>query len=203
MLRVALTGGIATGKSYVRTRVQERGVPTIDADAIVHALMEAGSPVAEAIAARFGAGYLRPDGAVDRPSLGRLVFSDASARAELEAIVHPQVYARIFAWAFEREAAGAAWVMADVPLLFETGREVAFDRVVVAVCAPDVQLQRVMRRDGLSEAAARARIDAQWPIAEKAAQATDLVDTGLTFAETDRQVAAVCAAIDAAAQRRR
>ena len=92
MLLVALTGGIATGKSYVRARIEARGVPTIDSDAVVHELLGAGTPVAAAIALRFGDAFLGPDGGVDRPLLSRLVFADPAARADLEAIVHPRVY---------------------------------------------------------------------------------------------------------------
>jgi dephospho-CoA kinase len=203
MLRVVLTGGIATGKSYVRARIEARGVPTLDSDRVVHELLGAGTPVTAAIAARFGRVFLRPDGAVDRPALGNLVFSDAAARGYLEAIVHPRVYERVFAWASTQEAAGAAWVVADIPLLFETGQQGAFDRVVVAACPPELQLRRLMERDGLEEAAARARVAAQWPIAEKVARATDVVNTGGSFAETDRQVDAVCEAIDARSRQSR
>jgi dephospho-CoA kinase len=200
MLRVALTGGIATGKSYVRMRVEARGVPTIDADHVVHGLLRGGTPVAAAIARRFGPAFLGPDGGVDRPELGRLVFADPAARADLEAIVHPPVYEAIFAWAARQQSAGALWVLADIPLLFETGKQRAFDRVIVASCPPDMQLQRLMARDGVDEAAARARLAAQWPIQQKVDGATDVVDTGGTFAETDRQLAAVCARIDAEAR---
>jgi dephospho-CoA kinase len=200
MLRVALTGGIATGKSHVRARIEARGVPTIDSDAVVHELLGAGTPVAAAIAARFGDAFLGHDGAVDRPLLSRLVFADPAARADLEAIVHPRVYERIFAWAGSCQAAGAAWVLADIPLLFETGKQDAFDRVIVAACAPEVQLQRLMSRDNLAESDARARLAAQWPIADKLARATDVVDTSGTFEATDGQVDVLCALIDGRAR---
>jgi dephospho-CoA kinase len=192
MLRVALTGGIATGKSYVRARVAAHGVPTVDADTLVHALLSAGTAVTAAVAGRFGPGVLLEDGRVDRRTLGALVFEDVSARRDLEAIVHPRVYERIAEWAASQARAGARWALADIPLLFETGRELEFDRVIVVACQPEEQVRRVMRRDGLSEAAALARLAAQWPIAEKVRRATDVVDTGGTFEETDRQVDAIC-----------
>ena len=91
-------------------------------------------------------------------------------------------------------------MLADIPLLFETGHQDAFDRVIVAACAPELQLQRLMRRDNLAESEARARLAAQWPIADKQARATDVVDTSGTFAETDRQVDALCAVIDGRAR---
>jgi dephospho-CoA kinase len=192
MLKVALTGGIATGKSYVRARVAAHGVPTVDADAVVHALFSAGTEVTAEVARRFGPGVLLEDGRVDRRALGALVFKDVSARRDLEAIVHPRVYERIAEWAASQERAGARWVLADIPLLFETGREREFDRVVVVACPPEEQVRRIMRRDGLSEAVALARLAAQWPIAEKVRRATDVVDTSGAFEETDRQVDAIC-----------
>jgi dephospho-CoA kinase len=199
MLRVALTGGIATGKSYVRARMAARGVPTIDADAVVHALLRAGSPVVRDVAARFGRQVLLPDGDVDRKALGKIVFADEVARRDLEAMIHPRAYEAIAAWASSQEASGARWILADIPLLFETGRQGEFDRVVVAACDPEEQVRRVMRRDRVIEAAARARLAAQWPIAEKVRRATDVVDTGGSFGDTDRQVDDVCEAIDLAA----
>lgn len=202
MLRVALTGGIATGKSYVRARIEARGVPAIDADAVVHALLGAGTDVTAAVAARFGRSVLRADGAVDRAILGRIVFSDSAARGDLERLLHPRVYDRILGWMAEQAKRSVAWALADVPLLFETGREAEFDRVIVAVCPAEEQVRRVMRRDGLDERAARARLAAQWPIVEKARRASDLVDTGGSFKETDRQVEALCNRLDGLATSR-
>lgn len=196
MLRVALTGGIATGKTYVRRRVAARGIPTIDADSLVHELLAPGTPAVDAVVARFGRGVVSPDGSVSRLALGRVVFADPAARRDLEAIIHPLVYQRIAEWTSARAAAGAAWVLADIPLLFETGREHEFDRVIVAACPASEQVRRVMARDGVSEAAARARLAAQWPIGEKVRRATHVVDTGGTFEATDRQVDAVCRALD-------
>ena len=199
MLKVALTGGIATGKSYVRARVAARGVPAIDADAVVHALFGPGSDTTAAVARRFGAGVVRRDGRIDRNALGAIVFGDAAARQDLEAIVHPQVYARMAEWMAAQAIAGARWVVADIPLLFETRRQGEFDRVVVVACSQEEQVRRIMRRDGLPETAARARLAAQWPTSEKVKLATDVVDTGGTFQDTDRQVDALCDAVDEAA----
>jgi dephospho-CoA kinase len=196
VLSVALTGGIATGKSYVRARVASRGVPTVDADAVVHELLAAGTDATDEVVRRFGAAMLGGDGSVDRKALGALVFDDASARRELESILHPRVYGRIQEWASRQARAGARWVMADIPLLFETGHEADFDRVIVAACASEEQVRRVMKRDGSSETAARARLAAQWPIARKVERATDVVDTGGTFDDTDRQVDAICGGLD-------
>jgi dephospho-CoA kinase len=199
MLKVALTGGIATGKSYVRARMAARGVPTFDADAVVHDLLGAGSVVTSEVALRFGRGVLRPGGAVDRRALGAVVFADAGARRDLEAIVHPRVYELVVRWMAGEAEAGRPWVLADIPLLFETGRERDFDRVVVAACRPDEQLRRVVRRDRCDEDAARARLASQWPIGEKVLRATDVVETSGGFAETDRQVDELWERIEGAA----
>jgi dephospho-CoA kinase len=187
VLRVALTGGIATGKSYVLERLRARSVPTIDADALVHGITAAGTEATAAIAARFS-GVLGADGSIDRAKLGPIVFADPAARADLERIVHPAVYRAIEAGlrGFER-VGGAPFAVVDVPLLYETGAEKRFDRVIVTVCSPAMQVARLLER-GLSDAAARQRLAAQWPAEAKASRADYVVSTDGTFEETDRQV---------------
>jgi dephospho-CoA kinase len=188
MLRIALTGGIATGKSYVLERFRRHGVPTLDADALVHGIQAAGTEATAEIAARFGREMLAADGSVDRAKLGPMVFADPAARRDLESIVHPAVYRAIAAGvrAFELTG-GYPFCIVDVPLLFETGGDERFDRVIVAACPPEMQLARLSER-GLSETAARQRLAAQWPTGRKAARADFVVRTDGTFAETDRQV---------------
>ncbi|HVL69451.1 MAG TPA: dephospho-CoA kinase [Vicinamibacterales bacterium] len=195
-LRVALTGGIATGKSYCLAQFARRGVPVIDADRLAREAVAPGTAGLAAVVRRFGPGVLRADGTLDRPALGAIVFADRTARAELEAIVHPEVYRRIGEW-FATQPKGTRVAMADIPLLFETGHEHDFDRIVVAACAPAEQLRRVMARDGLNREAAIARVAAQWPIDEKAARAHYVIRTDGTFAETDAQVAAVTEGLNA------
>jgi dephospho-CoA kinase len=187
MLRVALTGGIATGKSYVLDRFRDRGVPCLDADDLAHGATSAGTDATAAIAAQFGAGILATDGSVDRAKLGPIVFSDPAARRALEAIVHPAVYRALSAAVRAFELSGDPLVVADIPLLFETGAATRFDRVIVAACPPSLQLTRLLAR-GLSETAARQRLAAQWPIEEKVARADFVIRTAGTFEETDRQV---------------
>ena len=188
MLKVALTGGIATGKSYVLEQFRRRGVPCLDADALAHGVTAAGTEATTAIAARFGAEVLAADGSVDRKALGPIVFADAAARRELEAIVHPAVYRAIAAGlrAFELLGDGA-FAIVDVPLLYETGADTTFDRVIVTACAPDVQLARLIER-GLTDEAAQQRLAAQWPTERKTSRADFVVKTDGTFEETDRQV---------------
>ncbi|MQA28575.1 MAG: dephospho-CoA kinase [Luteitalea sp.] len=188
MLKVALTGGIATGKSYVLARLRLRGVPCLDADELAHGVMAEGTEASQAIAARFGPEVLDSTGAVDRRTLAPLVFSDAAARRDLEAIVHPAVYRAIEAGfrAFEL-IGGSPVAVAAVPLLYETGRDGDFARVVATMCDPEVQLARLQQR-GLSEIEARQRLAAQMPAAEKAARADHVIRTDGGFEETDRRV---------------
>ena len=188
MLKVALTGGIATGKSHVLERFRRLGVPCLDADALAHGVEAAGTEATQAIAARFGDGVLAKDGSVDRAKLGPIVFADSVARNDLEAIVHPAVYRAITAGlrAFERTG-NPRLAVVDVPLLFESGRASDFDTVIATVCNPDIQLARLIAR-GMSVEDAQRRLAAQLPAAEKAARANHVIDTSGTFEETDAHV---------------
>ena len=187
MLKIALTGGIATGKSYVLEQFRRRGVPCLDADELAHGVTAAGTEATAAIAARFGTEILAADGAVDRRKLGPIVFADPAARRELEAIVHPAVHRAVAAGIRGFELLGDSLAIVDVPLLFETGGEKNFDRVVVTACTVERQLARLLDR-GLTEEAARQRLAAQWPTEKKVSRADFVVTTDGTFEETDRQV---------------
>ncbi len=195
MLRVALTGGIATGKSHVLELFRRRGVPCLDADALAHGVTSAGTQATTAIAGRFGAEILDEDGAVDRAKLGLIVFADPVARRDLEAIVHPAVYRAIAAGLRGFELTGEhPFAIVDVPLLFETGHQKEFDRVVVTTCSAELQIARLLER-GMSREAARQRLAAQWPIGEKVSRADFVIRADGSFAETDRQVEQVCRAL--------
>lgn len=196
VVRVGLTGGIATGKSYVTQRLHAAGVPTIDADRLAREAVAPGTPGLRAVVARFGREVLTEAGALDRPKLGAIVFRDAAARADLEAIIHPEVRRRIAAWQGQLVALGHRGpLVADIPLLFETGRTGDFDVVVVVACDPATQRARLMTRDGLSDADADRRIAAQWPIATKVEAADYVIRTDGTFADTDAQVEALVDAL--------
>jgi len=188
-IRIALTGGIATGKSYCLDAFARIGAPVIDADTLARAAVEPGTPGLALVVRRFGSGVLAADGRLNREALGRLVFKDADARRDLEAIVHPEVYAGIRRW-FD-QLSGAPAGVAEIPLLYETDHAGDFDRVVVAACSRDEQKRRAMARDGLSEAEAERRLDAQLPIDVKRQRADAVVDTGGSLAETERQVRAI------------
>ena len=188
MRKVALTGGIATGKSYVLDRLRRHGVPCLDADALAHGVMAAGTEATAAIAARFGDRAIAADGSIDRTVLGPLVFGDAEARRDLEAIVHPAVYRAITVGLRAFELLGVdALAVVDIPLLYESGHAGDFDRVIVTACSETTQLARLRER-GLEEEAARKRIAAQWPTERKVALADFVVSTDGTHEETDAQI---------------
>jgi dephospho-CoA kinase len=186
--RIALTGGIATGKSFVRTEFERLGVPTIDSDVLAREAVEPGSPGLEAVRERFGPGVLDASGALDRKKLAAIVFADAAARRDLEAIVHPFVRDATERWLASLDPAQHTFAIADIPLLYETGRDRDFDLVIVATCDTQTQLRRLMKRDGLDEAAAARRIAAQLPVEDKAARADYVIRTDGPFDETRAQV---------------
>jgi dephospho-CoA kinase len=187
MTRIAITGGIATGKSYVARRLREAGVPVIDADVLAREVIAPGSRGLEAVVARFGQGVLAPDGSLDRKRLADIVFADEDARRDLEQIVHPAVRAAIDAF-FAALPPKTSLAVADIPLLFETGREGEFDTVVVAACPRELQIERVMRRDQASREEAERRLAAQWPIEDKVARADHVIWTGISAEDTDWQI---------------
>jgi dephospho-CoA kinase len=195
-MRVALTGGIATGKSHCLRAFAALGVRTLDSDVLAREAVAPGTAGLEAVLGRFGRGLVQPDGTLDRAALGRIVFADSTARHDLEAIIHPLVYATIQAHvgspSRQPDAANpGVFSIADIPLLYESGHAQDFDRVVVAACRPDQQLQRLMARDGLSEDDARRRIATQWPIDVKVGRADYVIDTSGPLTDTDRQVVEV------------
>src|SRR5262245_14511368 len=188
MLRVALTGGIATGKSYVLNEFRKRGVPCLDADELAHGVTTAGTEATSQIAERFGRGVLDSSGAVDRQKLGAIVFADSASRRALEEIVHPAVYRAIAAGmrAFEL-LEHAPLAIVDIPLLYETGHSGDFDRVIATVCPRGVQVERLKKR-GLSEAEAEQRLAAQMSAEEKALRADYIIQTDGTLESTNAQV---------------
>jgi dephospho-CoA kinase len=186
--RIALTGGIATGKTWVRARFEDLGVPTIDSDVLAREAVAPGTRGLAAVVGRFGSDILRPSGVLDRQRLAKVVFADAEARRDLEAIVHPEVRRATDEWFAALDPSRHRWALADIPLLFEVGRDRDFDAVIVAACDPDTQIRRVRERDGLSEEDARQRLAAQWPIDEKVRRADHVIRTDGTLDDTDRQV---------------
>ncbi len=187
MLRVALTGGIATGKSGVLARFRGLGVSVIESDSLSREVIAPGTPGADAVRRRFGPQIIGADGTVDRARLGDIVFGDAEARTDLESIIHPAVYARIGRWFEHLAASGQGLGLAEIPLLYETGHQSDFDRVVVTVCETAEQVRRVRERSGLSEAQALQRIAAQMPPEEKARLADYVIRTDGSIEDSNRR----------------
>ncbi|HWI60883.1 MAG TPA: dephospho-CoA kinase [Symbiobacteriaceae bacterium] len=190
MVVIGLTGSIASGKSTVSQMLRNLGAPVIDADAIVHELQQPGTPVTAAIAREFGPDVLQPDGALDRAALGRIVFTDPARRKALEAIVHPAVRERMWSDVERYRSAGRSAVVLDVPLLIESGIHRTVDRVWLVYIDRDLQLRRLMARDGMTEAQASQRIAAQMSLDEKRAYADLIIDNRGTVEETLSQVVA-------------
>lgn len=188
MLRVALTGGLASGKTTVADRWAENGAVLIDSDVLARQVVEPGTPGLAAVRERFGDRVLAADGGLDRQALGAVVFADSQARKDLEGILHPLIRAR--AAELERAAAPAAIVVQVIPLLAETGRTEGFDAIVVVDLPTEIQLRRAMARDGSSAEQAGARIAAQAGRTERLAIADLVVDNSgdrdQLLAEADR-----------------
>ncbi|MFN7965804.1 MAG: dephospho-CoA kinase [Acidobacteriota bacterium] len=186
---MGLTGGIATGKSTVSGMLREAGLPIVDADTLVHALLEPGGLAVEPILGEFGREVQRPDGGIDRQALGTRVFADDAQRKNLEAIVHPLVVSESQRRLHELAESGAHDVVVyDAALLIETGRHRDFDRLVVVACSPELQLERLIKRDGLSVDQAGARVRAQMPLSRKLALADYVIDNSGHWQETRRLV---------------
>jgi len=185
-MRVGLTGGVASGKSTVSGILAELGAVVIDADTLAHEVVAKGTPGLDAVVAEFGAGLLTPDGDLDRPATGRLVFGDDDARKRLEAIVHPLVFERIVAL---EEAAGEHDVVVhDIPLLAESGRAQTFDAVVVVDAPREAQVERMVRDRGWSEEEAGSRINAQATREARLAIATHVIENTGTLEQLRERV---------------
>lgn len=173
-MRVALTGGIASGKTTVSDRWAELGAVIVDSDVLARQVVEPGTPGLAAVAERFGPEILAPDRTLDRKALAGKVFGDDEARKDLEAILHPLI--RAAADRLEAEAPEGALVVHVIPLLVEIGRSSGFDAIVVVDVPEDLQLERVMSRDGATRAQVEARIAAQASRSERLAVATHVID---------------------------
>jgi dephospho-CoA kinase len=188
-MRVGLTGGVGSGKSTVAQALAAHGAVVIDADALAREVVEPGTPGLAAVVAEFGPEVLGPDGALDRPRLGALVFADPVRRATLEAIVHPLVRRR--AAELEAAAPAGALVVHDIPLLAETGQAATFDAVLVVDVPPEIQVERLVRDRGWSADDAAARIAAQASRDERLAVATHVIDNTGTREDLRQRVAEV------------
>lgn len=192
MLLVALTGGIASGKSFVARRLAEHGAVVVDADQVARQVVEPGEPALAAIAEAFGPGVIAADGTLDRPALGAVIFADPEARIRLNAITHPAVLQRsheLFAAAAEADP--SAIVVYDIPLLVEAGRADEFDLVVVVQASEETRIQRLRELRGMTQEEAVGRIRSQATDAERLAIADVVIDADGTEAETLAQADAL------------
>ncbi len=186
MYRVGLTGGIGAGKSEVSRRLAAQGAVVIDADAIAREVVEPGTPGLAEVVAAFGPEVLLPDGSLDRPRLGDIVFADPDLRTRLNGIVHPLVGARMRE--LEESAGPGSIVVHDVPLIAENNMAGAYDLVVVVDVPPRLQLDRLVRHRGMTREQARARMAAQASREQRLGIAGIVVDNSASLAELDRQV---------------
>lgn len=188
-MNIGLTGGIATGKSTVSRMLVQRGAALIDADVIAREIMEPGHPVLAAVAKHFGQAVLHPDGTLDRKKLGEIVFADPERRKALENLTHPAIRAEMKQRLDALEAAAPRrLVVADIPLLYESGLERLYERIMVVYVPRDLQLARLMERDGLSRDEAERRLNAQMDIELKKERADILIDNSRGLDETERQI---------------
>lgn len=193
---VGLTGGIASGKSSVSQWLLARGFVVSDADLIAKEVVMLGEVAYQKVVERFGESILAADSSINRRKLGEIVFGDKTAREDLNAIIHPEVIKKLQQQVTQRREEIATGNVAekrlplilDVPLLFEAGLDVICDEVWLVWVTAEVQLKRLMERDGLGQTSAVKRIQAQMPLDEKSALADVIIDNSSTWKETERQL---------------
>ncbi|CAI8759933.1 MULTISPECIES: dephospho-CoA kinase [Bacillus] len=185
---IGLTGGIASGKSTVSQMFRELQIPVIDADIIAREVVEQGKEAYKEIVDVFGEEILQADGELDRPKLGSIVFHNEEKRLRLNKIVHPAVRKEMNVQKDMYIKEGVQAVVLDIPLLFESKLTALVDRIVVVAVSPSMQLERLMKRNGFTEEDAKARIDSQMPLAEKATLANKVIYNDGTIAETKAQL---------------
>jgi dephospho-CoA kinase len=192
MLRVGLTGGIATGKSTVGAMFVELGCHLIESDQITHQLFEPGQVVHAAVVKQFGNRILAPDGTIDRRILGDIVFKDPQARAKLNGLVHPAIIQRQQEWLQEMEAQDPHGIaIVDAALMIEVGTYRNYDKVIVVTCSPEMQRERLRARSALSEEEIESRIRSQMPAEEKIKYADFVIDNSGSIESTRVQVETV------------
>jgi len=200
---IALTGGIATGKTTVARMFADLGAELISADTIAREVLSPGSPTLKAVVDRFGQEILLPDGSLDRSKLADIIFSDAQARADLDSITHPEIISRLRTEVQrfrDSPAAAGRVMMAEVPLLFECGLRPMVDKVIVAASEQGTQRSRLMKRNRLSQEQASVRVSAQMPLGRKTALADWVVWTDGAPRDTARQVRRIWSEIIASAK---
>ena len=191
MLRAGLTGGFATGKSFVGRALVDLGCHLLQADQVGHAVLAPDGEAYAAVIAEFGRGIVDPNGSIARKRLGEIVFAHPEKLARLNALVHPAVFARQEAWFAQLPRDAIAVV--EAAIMIEAGSYRRYDRIILTVCRPELQIARAMERDSLTEAQVRERLARQMPESEKRKYAHYVIDTSGTRKETLEQTARVCA----------
>jgi dephospho-CoA kinase len=187
MLRVGLTGGIASGKSTVAAMLRELDCPVLDADTLGHELLEQGQDAYNEVVREYGREVLDSYGNVDRSKLGPIIFADAQKRARLNQILHPRILDVVRKWfAAQGHPGGPELAVVEAALIIEAGYNRELDRVIVCWCPPEQQLQRLVER-GLAADEAKLRIAAQMPMAEKRRRGDETIDCSGPLEETERQ----------------
>lgn len=177
MFLVGLTGGIATGKSTVAVVFREHGIPVIDADQIARKVVEPGKPAWHKIKKEFGPEVFLESKELDRSKLGDLIFNDIEKRKKLNAITHPEIYKEIYWQTIKYFLQGHAFIVLDLPLLFETGHMLNYlHKIIVVTCDEGLQLERLRERTGFTEAKAKLRIAAQMPLEKKTEMANFVIE---------------------------
>lgn len=183
---IGLTGGIASGKSSVAGFFEERGVPVIDADQLSRVAVLPGNPALERIRALFGNEVIAPDGSLDRKRVAALVFASADKRRQLEEILHPEIRRLSEMQISDAEAAGQRLLVYMAPLLIEAGATDRVDEIWVVTVSPEIQMERLMRRDSLNRAEASEIIASQMPLADKVLHGKVVIDNSGTEKQTRR-----------------
>ncbi|WP_210468622.1 dephospho-CoA kinase [Sporosarcina sp. 6E9] len=185
---IGLTGSIASGKSTVSNMLKERGFPIVDADKIARQVVEPGTPVIKKIAEHFGDEILNEDGSLNREKLGERIFKNGEERNKLNAIIHPAIRNEMIRQKEQWISDGAKTVILDIPLLFESKLQSFVEKIIVVSVTPEIQKQRLIARNDLTEREATDRITSQLPMSEKESGADAIIDNNGTVEETKRQV---------------
>ncbi|WP_318614248.1 dephospho-CoA kinase [Sporosarcina sp. YIM B06819] len=188
---IGLTGSIASGKSTVSAMLKRKGFPIVDADEIARLVVEPGSPVLLDISRQFGADIIKEDGSLNREKLGGLIFGNAEEREKLNGIIHPAIRQEMLRQKDEWLSRGAQTVIMDIPLLFESKLQSFVDNIIVVSVSPEIQKERLIARNVLSQEEADARISSQLPMEIKEQGADAVLSNNGTEEETEKQLVEV------------
>ncbi|XP_017119938.1 dephospho-CoA kinase [Drosophila elegans] len=192
MFIVAVTGGVATGKSTISKVFKRQGIPVIDADKIAREIVEPGQPCWQRIREIFGDDVLLPSKEINRAVLGKMIFEDKELRGKLNKITHPTIHRKIFWQVCKLLVTGHSWIVLDLPLLFETGVLIDFiHKIICVTCDSDKQLERLIARNELSESDARHRVDSQMPLEQKCEKSHFVIDNNGSVEEAEHSAMAI------------